>query len=67
MTFADAVLSTCDENVVAIATIIRARRLEDPEVDWLALVAARASSWSPFVARGLAIDNWIRMLEESSV
>lgn len=67
MTFADAALSICDENVVAIATIIRARRLEQPDVDWLELVAARARSWSPFLARGLAIESWVAMLREASV
>lgn len=65
MPFAKSVLTACDENVIAIAAVIRQRRLEDPGQDWLALVLAEAAVWHPFMQRHLDIDAWLLMLIEA--
>lgn len=59
MPYAEAILSTYDENAGAVAEALRMLSLVDETRDWYGEVAAAAQQWQPFIDRGLAIDTWL--------
>ena len=59
MPYAEAILTTYDENAGASADALRMLSLIDDTRDWYGELAAAAQQWQPFIDRGLSIDGWL--------
>jgi hypothetical protein len=60
------ILMSYDEDYSRVAMLLKPLRAEFPTINWMTELTAIATTWQPFLDRGLSVQWWLNEVDRLS-